>query len=88
MQHTTTRERFTVGCDWCGHLDGFKSYRDAHEYAESIWHNHLECPGVIRVFDIMAHQGQPEMWDVNGFIIRHKDMRDVATREEEDSIVC
>ena len=64
-RRTTVHDRYTVECSLCGLIDyGFTSFDKATTFAlQKLWRhaNH----GQVTIFDVMAHQGKPNHWEVD-----------------------
>jgi len=63
------RDRYHIGCSYCGFLQSTPTQRRAFDVAWYAQRLHSDC-GSVTVFDAMAHYGRPQLWDANGSVQR------------------
>ena len=66
----TVDDRFQVTCSICGYLVGERSLGEAIHTANFANMKHNSENEHIEIYDIMAHIGKPELYDVDGEVIR------------------
>jgi hypothetical protein len=70
---TTTHDRFQVVSSVCGWLAGYSKFVDALSYARAKkTERHTEPQEIVTIFDLMAHHGKPQLWDIAGKILARK----------------
>ncbi len=70
---TTVHDRFQVCCSYCGFLSSHRTHELALESAKHALARHNQKVEHITVFDLMAHKGKTDLWDVNGKPVRIKE---------------
>lgn len=59
-----TTNRFEVLCEVCGFVSDHRTRADAFWTGKR--HHETGCADQVQVYDVMARQGQPELWAIPG----------------------
>ena len=66
----TVDDRFQVSCSICGYLTSERTLKEAIHTARFADMKHHSENEHIEIYDIMAHMGKPELYNVDGEVIR------------------
>ena len=67
-----TSHRYEIGCSYCGVVSYERNFNDALAKAKHEATRHNGANETIRIGNLLARHGAPELWDINGNVLKYR----------------